>query len=171
MGDERIARLRAELEECERNITFLDGILAADDKRFKELYEAVEPGHVGQWGAEKALAIIHGKWCYPILMRLIRNKVMRYSEIKHELEDEGLTDYMLSKALKTLMANGLVEKKMYLEVPVRTEYMATERAFEYWRIVLELSRWYNKSRRDEIAIELDRASGPAGNETDNIQDK
>ena len=157
MDETKTVRLEAELEECERNLAFLDDILEADEERFRELYGTVKAERVGHWGAEKALSIIHGKWCYPVLMRLVRSKVMRYSEIKHELEDEGLTDYMLSKALKTLMENGLVEKRMYLEVPVRTEYLATDRAFEYWRIVLELSRWYNRGRRDEIVAELGKA--------------
>ena len=79
---------------------------------------------------------------------------MRYSQIKHALEECGITDYMLSSSLKELTKDGLVIKKTYPEVPVRVEYSATYKAFELWKIILELSYWYNTYQKEDLEKKL-----------------
>ena len=48
---------------------------------------------------------------------------------------------MLSQTLKEMESDGLVERKEYLEVPVRVEYSATEKAKKLQPIMAALIRW------------------------------
>jgi|GEM_PF-1296378 len=155
---EREEKLRAQLAEVQNNLGFLEALANSSPQAFREMYRTVESEHIGYWGAEKALEIVRGKWNYSILMRLIKNGTMRYSELKHELEADGITDYMLSRALKSLIEDKMVTKRVYAEVPVRTEYSPAPRAYQYWRIILELSRWYNTNARDDLLEELEGLS-------------
>ena len=47
----------------------------------------------------------------------------RYNELKRSVN--GITNTMLASSLKELEADGLIERKEYLEVPVRVEYALT----------------------------------------------
>ena len=48
---------------------------------------------------------------------------------------------MLSKTLKELEDDGLVERSEYLEVPIRVEYELTEKARQLRPILADLIRW------------------------------
>ena len=48
---------------------------------------------------------------------------------------------MLSKTLKELEDDGLVERSEYLEVPIRVEYELTEKARQLRPIMADLIRW------------------------------
>lgn len=71
---------------------------------------------------------IGGKWKLPIVWRL-RNGKMRFSDIKRSLNEhlpEGkITDRTLSLQLKELEVSGLLRKKVFAEIPPRTEYTLT----------------------------------------------
>ena len=60
---------------------------------------------------------------------------------------------MLSKSLRELEEAELVKRFEYLEIPVRVEYVLTEKAVRLQPILLELIRW-------EIAREA--GSGESG---------
>ncbi len=71
---------------------------------------------------------IGGKWKLPILWRL-RNGKLRFSELKRSLNEhmvEGkITDRTLSIQLKELEQSKLLTKRVYAEIPPRTEYTLT----------------------------------------------
>jgi DNA-binding HxlR family transcriptional regulator len=71
---------------------------------------------------------VGGKWKLPIIWRL-RNGKLRYSELKRSLNEhlpEGqVSDRTLSIQLKELEQSGLISKKVYAEIPPRTEYTLT----------------------------------------------
>jgi len=146
--------LLEQLKICNDNLAVLEKLLSTEADEFFELYHEIQLAPVGFWGAEKALALIDGKWKHAILMRLFRNKSMRYSQIKRELEEYGITDYMLSASLKELTRDKLVIKTIYPEVPVRVEYSVTHKAFTLWKIFLELSYWYNSYQKEELELNL-----------------
>ena len=72
----------------------------------------------------RAMEIIGGKWKMQILCSLHNSGTIRYSELKRKLD--GVSNTVLAKALKELEQDGLIERKEYLEVPVRVEYSVTE---------------------------------------------
>ncbi|MEM9822864.1 MAG: helix-turn-helix domain-containing protein [Bacteroidota bacterium] len=73
---------------------------------------------------EYVLAKIGGTYKMPILWRL-KERTWRFSELKQNIAQ--LSDRMLSKNLKELLADGFIVKEIIPEVPVRVEYSLTEK--------------------------------------------
>ena len=86
-----------------------------------------------------ALNIIGGKWKLPILCSLLANGSSRYNELLKNTR--GISNTMLSKALKELEDDGLIERSEYLEVPIRVEYDLTDKARRLQPILTDLIRW------------------------------
>ena len=70
-----------------------------------------------------AIGKIDGKWKIPIICALKIEGTTRYNELKRSVN--GITNTMLASSLKELEVDGLIERKEYLEVPVRVEYSLT----------------------------------------------
>ena len=90
-------------------------------------------------GLKKVINIGGGKWKIMILCVIDNNEVVRYGEIRRTVH--GITNTMLANSLKELEADGLVERKMYDEMPVRVEYNLTDKAKSLIPILLELKKW------------------------------
>ena len=88
---------------------------------------------------KKVIDIVGGKWKIMILCVIDNNEVVRYGELNRSIH--GITNTMLANSLKELEADGLVERKMYDEMPVRVEYNLTDKARSLIPILLELKRW------------------------------
>ncbi len=86
-----------------------------------------------------ALNIIGGKWKLPILCSLLANGSSRYNELLKNTR--GISNTMLSKTLKELEDDGLIERSEYLEVPIRVEYDLTVKARRLQPILTDLIRW------------------------------
>lgn len=87
---------------------------------------------------EFVLDCIGGTYKMPILWRL-RNKSMRYSELKNDIEH--VSDRMLSLKLKELEADGFISRKVYAEVPPRVEYSLTKRGKHAIKIVDKIRKY------------------------------
>ena len=85
------------------------------------------------------LNIIGGKWKLPILCSLLANGSSRYNELLKNTR--GISNTMLSKTLKELEDDGLIERSEYLEVPIRVEYDLTVKARRLQPILTDLIRW------------------------------
>ncbi|MDE7282980.1 MAG: helix-turn-helix transcriptional regulator [Lachnospiraceae bacterium] len=88
---------------------------------------------------QKAMSTIGGKWKLPILCSLTANGTTRYNDMLRNIK--GISNTMLSKSLKELEDDELVERFEYLEIPVRVEYALTEKAVKLQPILLELIKW------------------------------
>ncbi len=86
-----------------------------------------------------AMALIGGKWKMQILCSLSNNGPTRYNALKRRLD--GVSNTVLASALKELERDGLVQRREYLEVPVRVEYQVTERVEALMPILDALERW------------------------------
>ena len=71
------------------------------------------------------LSRIGDKWSMLVLITLHTNGIMRFSDIHKTIAD--VSQRMLTVTLRTLESDGLVERKVYAEVPPRVEYELTER--------------------------------------------
>ena len=69
-----------------------------------------------------AIELIGRRWTGAIL-QVMRGDVARFSDIGAAIP--GLSDRMLSERLKELEAEGLVERFVFAETPVRVEYRLT----------------------------------------------
>ncbi|SFP74013.1 transcriptional regulator, HxlR family [Butyrivibrio proteoclasticus] len=90
-------------------------------------------------GLKKVINIVGGKWKIMILCVIDNNETVRYGELSRSIA--GITNTMLANSLKELEKDGLVERKMYNEMPVRVEYTLTDKARSLIPILLELKKW------------------------------
>lgn len=67
---------------------------------------------------------IGGTWKAPVLWRL-KSKTLRYTELEKDIPH--ISQKMLTKTLKELEANGIIDKKTFARVPPHTEYSLTPR--------------------------------------------
>lgn len=70
------------------------------------------------------LSRLGDKWSMLVLVTLNANGVMRFSDIHKAIED--VSQRMLTVTLRTLEADGMVDRKVYAEVPPRVEYCLTD---------------------------------------------
>ena len=69
---------------------------------------------------EHALDFVSGRWKSRILCLLFSAGALRYGEIKKNLD--SITDTVLAATLKEMIADGLVRREQFAEIPPRVEY-------------------------------------------------
>ena len=68
------------------------------------------------------LSMIGGKW-KPVILFCIANGVQRFGAMQRAVP--GITKQMLTKQLRELEADGLINRTVYAEVPPRVDYALT----------------------------------------------
>ena len=88
---------------------------------------------------EYGLEVFGGKWNSRIICVLADLGTLRYSALRRELGN--ITDAVLATTLKELIANGIVERRSYNEIPPRVEYCLSERGRSVVPILQSICRW------------------------------
>jgi len=86
----------------------------------------------------RAIELIGSRWTGAILQTLLQGRC-RYAAIKGAIPD--ITDRMLSERLRSLEAEGLVERAVIPETPVRVEYELTTKGRELQNALREIGSW------------------------------
>lgn len=97
---------------------------------------------------DDALDIIVGKWKPVILLNLLKNGTMRFSELKRSIPN--ITQKMLTKHLRELESEDIVERKVYPQVPPKVEYSITEYGKSLEKILVEMHEWGAQHRNHKI---------------------
>lgn len=84
------------------------------------------------------LNVLSGKWKLPIIASLLYGE-KRFRDIQQHIEK--ITPRMLSKELKDLEANGVVDRKVYDQTPVLIEYELTESGRSIVRVLDAMVEW------------------------------
>lgn len=95
-----------------------------------------------------ALEVIGGKWKLRILAQLLKKEVVRFNELKREISE--ITNTMLSNSLHELENDGLISRHQYNEMPVRVEYILTDRGKKLLPVLYELDIWWNDCKKQAI---------------------
>jgi DNA-binding HxlR family transcriptional regulator len=91
-----------------------------------------------------ALYVLSGKWKLPLIIALM-NGPLRFKEIQRSLAD--ITPKMLSKELRELELNDLIERKVFHTVPVTITYELTSYNKTLLPIIKSLGDWGKKHRK------------------------
>lgn len=88
----------------------------------------LKPGLCGRF--HRAVELIGGRWTGAVIQLLMQGR-MRFAELRVAIPD--ISDRMLSERLRELEAEGIVDRIVVPETPVRVEYVLTEkgRALEH----------------------------------------
>lgn len=95
--------------------------------------------------------VVSKKWTICIISVLEEKKPLRYNEIKNKLGE--ISPKSLSDNLKLLEKRGLVERKVYPDIPPRVEYTLTKDGKELKMALMPLVRWVLKKEnkiKDDI---------------------
>jgi DNA-binding HxlR family transcriptional regulator len=87
-----------------------------------------------------------GTWKIPVLWRL-RKKTWRYTELQKDIQH--ISQKMLTHTLKELEADGFVSKKVFAEVPPRTEYSLTAKGTKAVEVITYLRNYGLQLMKDE----------------------
>jgi DNA-binding HxlR family transcriptional regulator len=91
-----------------------------------------------------AIQVLAGKWKLPILISLsFGNK--RFSEIAKDIPK--ITDRMLSKELREMEMNQLIQRTVYDTVPVTVEYSKTNYGDTLNEVIQSLAKWGKQHRK------------------------
>ncbi|AGN70509.1 winged helix-turn-helix transcriptional regulator [Paenibacillus caseinilyticus] len=94
-------------------------------KQCKNLFDKDSTAeHREVYGIAYTQLILSGRWKYLILW-FLKFKERRYNEIKTFLG--GISQGSLTKQLRELETDGLINRKIYPEVPPRVEYSLTSK--------------------------------------------
>lgn len=104
---------------------------------------------------EVTLNVIGGKWKFLIVKNLLGGK-KRFSELYRSIE--GITQRMLTKQLRELERDGIINRIVYPEVPPKVEYELTPIGKELYRVFVSLQEWgelYLKEKGYEPLVPCD----------------
>lgn len=83
-------------------------------------------------------ARIASKWALLVLVGL-KDGPVRFGALRRRLE--GISQKMLTQTLRALEADGLVERHLYDEMPLRVEYELTASGRELVKHAVKLKKW------------------------------
>ena len=88
-------------------------------------------------GLADALGVM-GEWWTPLIIMAVSTGAFRFEAIQNSL---GIARNILTDRLNTLVAGGVLEKRIYTEKPQRYEYHLTRKGEELIPILQDLERW------------------------------
>lgn len=106
---------------------------------------------------EYGMELFGGKWNSRIICVLATLGTLRYSELRKEMGN--ITDAVLAATLKELIANGIVHRKSYDEIPPRVEYSLTEKGESVVPILQSIYNWaglFYKESNDSTMIQCQK---------------
>jgi DNA-binding HxlR family transcriptional regulator len=84
------------------------------------------------------MELIGGKWKI-LILHLINNDINRFGKMNMMLRD--VSKQMLTTQLRELENDGLIERKIYAEIPPRVEYFLSERGKSLMPVIEAMKYW------------------------------
>jgi DNA-binding HxlR family transcriptional regulator len=89
-----------------------------------------------------SISIISGKW-KPVIIWMLLSGPKRFGELHKTIE--GIALKVLSRHLKELEADGIINRKVYAQVPPKVEYTLTEKGMSLNDVMQLLAEWGKKN--------------------------
>ena len=113
-----------------------------------------------------AMMVIGGKWKPKVLFHLGQNKVVRFGALRRGVF--GISEKMLIQSLKELEKDGLVNRKVYRQVPPKVEYSLTDIGKSFVPVLNSMFQWGQSYASYLIAREDKNYEYQSGSILDNI---
>ena len=104
-----------------------------------------------RYPARRLLDILGDKWT-PILLYCLHGGARRFGELQRQLPD--ISKKMLIQVLRRLESDGLVSRRVFNQVPPKTEYSLTEEGRRFHEPIAAMCRWAIKN--DELVAAVVR---------------
>ena len=104
--------------------------------RFDEMVEQIEK--YGGCPVSSTLKVVGGKW-KPLILYFISVDVNRFGQLQRMIPD--CSKRMMTKQLRELESDGLINRKVFAQVPPKVIYTLTEKGESLRPIFRELSNW------------------------------
>jgi DNA-binding HxlR family transcriptional regulator len=86
----------------------------------------------------RAVELIGGRWTGAVIQLLLNGR-MRFAELRDAIPE--ISDRMLSERLRELEAEGILDRIVVPETPVRVEYQLTEKGRALEQALASVGRW------------------------------
>jgi DNA-binding HxlR family transcriptional regulator len=90
------------------------------------------------------LELIGERWTL-LILRDAFMRIRRFEDFQRSL---GIARNVLSARLQLLCDEGILERRVYQERPVRYEYRLTEKGIDLWPILMTLVKWGDRYMAD-----------------------
>jgi DNA-binding HxlR family transcriptional regulator len=118
---------------------------------------------------EVLIDVVGGKWKMPILALLFQG-TKRYGELRQQIPN--VTERMLTMQLRELEQSGIVQRKVYAEVPPKVEYSLTNLGLslepvlqvmlswseKYLSVIEQKADWWEEVRKLESTLQISNAA-------------
>lgn len=99
----------------------------------------------------KLIELLSGRWAFPVLYRLLRaDGPIRFGQLQRAVG--RVTQKELTKTLRVFEERGLVERKVYPEIPPRVEYWLTPLGASLGEPLCGLARWAEAHMEEISAV-------------------
>lgn len=89
----------------------------------------------------RAVELIGGRWTGAVIQLLFTGR-MRFAQLRAAIPD--ISDRMLSERLRELEAEGIIERIVIPDTPVRVEYELTEKGRALEQALAAVGKWAEK---------------------------
>ncbi|MFC5410793.1 winged helix-turn-helix transcriptional regulator [Larkinella bovis] len=118
--------------------TIVDSQQDSLQKKLKKILEPT-PGVLAPCPIRDILDRLSDKWSALSIFHLGDAGTLRFNELRKRVD--GISQRMLTVTLRNLERDGLVNRRMYPEIPPRVEYELTALGHSFLRQLIELGEW------------------------------
>jgi DNA-binding HxlR family transcriptional regulator len=108
--------------------------------------------------AQAALALLDSKWAVDLVF-LMASGIRRHARLFDNVP--GISKKMLTRSLRALERNGLVERRVYPEAPVRVEYALTPLGWKLTELLMAVYEWATEHAEELAAAEAEQPESQA----------
>jgi DNA-binding HxlR family transcriptional regulator len=90
---------------------------------------------------QQAMEVLGKRWT-GLIIKLLMERPLRFHELAERLE--VVSDRMLSERLKELEYQGVIERRVFAEVPVRVEYSLTKKGRALAPVIETIEAWSSR---------------------------
>ncbi|OCN03748.1 MarR family transcriptional regulator [Erysipelotrichaceae bacterium MTC7] len=99
---------------------------------------------------EATLTLIGNKWSV-LILRDLMDGTKRFNELQKSIG--SITQKVLTSNLRTMETQGLLERKIYAEVPPRVEYTLTDTGYSLKPVLDAMTTWglqYKENHQEKL---------------------